>query len=84
MNRKVQKHMAENTTTKPMTATEQLALVDIKQWYGKNHPPRGSYNRYAWKPASMKKLAARGLVVQVGEYAGQMLWEITDAGYAAP
>lgn len=73
-----------DTTGKPMTATELLALSDIKKWYGKNHPPRGSYNRYSWKPASMKKLAERGLVVQVGEHAGQMLWELTDAGYAAP
>lgn len=72
------------TTEKQMTATEQLALADIKKWYGMNHPARGSYNRYAWKPATMEKLAARGLVVQVGEYAGQKLWELTDAGYAAP
>ena len=74
--------MSTGTTAKPMTETERIALFDIKKWYGRNHPPRGAYNRYAWKPASMKKLAARGLVTQVGEHAGQLLWELTDAGFS--
>jgi hypothetical protein len=78
------KWLESQVTPKPMSAREIEALVDIKNWYKGNHPPRGSYQRYAWKPGTMRKLQARGLVKHVGESGGQPLWELTDLGNSAP
>jgi hypothetical protein len=54
-----EKRTRMNTTTLAphvLTHHERLALADIKQWY------RIHGSLYTWRPASMAKLEARGLV----------------------
>lgn len=70
--------MSSAPPQKPINARELEALAEIKAWY-----KGGSYTSpYAWKPATMRKLEARGLVKQVGVLGGQPLWELTDLGRA--